>query len=60
MIVLPLQLLQLTQDSEGTDILLSDFDVAIPMEKKTPVLRKLLQHLLRLYSETIGSEHMKK
>ena len=34
MIVLPLQLLQLTQDSEGTDILLSDFDVAIPMEKK--------------------------
>ena len=35
MIVLPLQLLQLTQDSEGTDILLSDFDVAIPMEKNT-------------------------
>ena len=31
-----------------------------PYGKKTPVLRKLLQHLLRLYSETIGSEHMKK
>ena len=45
MIVFPLQLLQLTQDTEGTDILLSDFCVAIPMEKNT-IFEKVVATLI--------------